>query len=378
MEIKSKHKDDNAPAERRNMKELETKVDFVLCGEAEIQAVVKEASVHDLQAWASQFSLEQINVIVGALSESKEAEKLFTLVKGLDKLNALEIIGHALNLKQLLELQSSVSVDPEQAWKLFPIFVAVPHALFSQMLLEMSDKHKKELQNLCASEAIQHHLFLFTHELKLLLEANQQELQQLQAEIQELDVFTLSTQFLSEIKSRLRIFRHNIQQTNYKIENALLLAWNANSIALIESLSVYRERFENFLFTAVGHPYKDTEPSSGIFKRLDESLNVVFNRNKIEALDDSEPAIEALASLKLWYVEDYWHVGLLPKVFDSSQITLPLLNRDVSLQAHYRHEVEQNLHLLGLKTVKDFKRNHLVSKILLRDFVVANQKKITG
>ncbi|MGZ3733154.1 MAG: hypothetical protein ACXU9U_05400, partial [Parachlamydiaceae bacterium] len=162
----------------------------------------------------------------------------------------------------------------------------------------------------------------------------------------------------------------------HKIENALLLAWNANNTLLIESLSAYRERFEKFLFMAIGHPNHGENASSGLFKALDDALHVVFNLNRIEKLDDSEPAIEALTCLSLHYAEDYWHVGLLPKVVDAEQLSLPILNRDPCLHERYRHEVEGNLHRLGLKTVKDFKRHHLVSKSLLRDYVVANHKKI--
>lgn len=222
------------------------------------------------------------------------------------------------------------------------------------------------------TEPLQHHLLLFVHEIKHSYEVLQSQFISLHRKIQQLPVSELNTQELQELQADIADLQQNIHQICSKIENALSLAWNTNSAELIEILSGYRERYERFLFSSIGQPLNHAK-ASGIYLELENKLHSVFEANpeedQAEALEDNEPAIEALARLGIWYVEDYWRLGLLPKVSDPEELLLPLLGGNAELLEKYRKEVERHLAHIGLKTVKDLKQHHVVSQALLRDFL---------
>lgn len=306
------------------------------------------------------------------VTDSQWKGDLRGLLQEITTVEELEAMGSALNLAQLLELLDFAAGDKEQSWKLFPIFVALPHQIFSELLFDISDKRKQQLQQLCVTEPLQHHLLLFVHELKMLFELAQRQFLEQQQKIQELRVLDLEPHVLEGVQAGFTEFQQQIHKICCKIENALSLAWNANSSELVEVLSGYRERYERFLFSAIGHPSSPFTKASGLFLKLEEHLSSVFDidQDEFDALDDKEPAIEALARFSVWYVEDYWKLGLLPKVDDPKELALPLLGGNVTLLERYRHDVEQNLERIGLKTVRDLKQHHLVSKSLLHHYIL--------
>lgn len=351
--------------------------------EDQIPALIDSLSPKELQDSASMLSTHQVQLVIRALTDHSKAHwsaKLHGFLRGINDLHHLESVGKAINLPQLLELLDFAAGNREQAWKLFPIFVTIPHPLFSQMLLEMPEKRKHQLQLLCASEPLQHHLLMYIHELRNRLEEIQNEFKILENDISLLNAAELSLEDLTHIQGRLNDHRQSVVVIRSKIENALSLAWNASSSDLIEMLSEYRERYERFLFRMIGHPPHHTTNSSGLFRQLEDQLASVFGKEtdgkNLEALRDNEPALEALARLQLWYIEDYWKVGLLPDVTDQAELALPVISNNPALLAHYRSKVEHNLRLLGLKTVRDLKKHLVVSKALLANHIAKHQHKM--
>lgn len=363
------------------MKKMSQEITIYSYGDEEIREIILRFGPSQIEKFAEKMTPAQVQLAFLTLidpSQTGWSEKLNSLFNGIKEIRLLEAIGRSINLNQLLEILDFAARDKNQAWKLFPIFVTIPHPLFSQMLFEMPETRKKQLQNLCSSEPIQHHLLLYIHELKSIYEDYQNEYLQKLNEIRQLEGFDLMPEELNAMQSALGEFREKVNMTICKIENALSLAWSASSGDLIEMLSEERERFERFLFNIIGHPHHQLTSASGIYRLFEEQLAMVFCKNgeEYETLKDSEPAIEALTRLNLWYMEDYWRMGLLPQESDPAKLALPLLSSEPGLLEKYRHLVEQNLRQIGLKTVKDFKRHHLVSKPILANYIAKHQHKI--
>ncbi|MBA3237589.1 MAG: hypothetical protein H0T62_04470 [Parachlamydiaceae bacterium] len=363
------------------MKKLEQKIEIGSYGESELAALIRNMTPEEIQEYASQMNLGQITTISPLLTEVAEPQwklKLTGLFQGITAVEALEALGSTLTLEQLLELLDFSTVNKEQVWKLFPIFVAIPHQLFSELLFEIPEKRKHQLQQLCVTEPLQHHLILFVHEVKRLFDQIQNRFLEQKQKIRILKVLELEPQEFENLKSEFVEFQQSIHKICCKIENALSLAWNAHSSDLVEVLSGYRERYERFLFSVIGQPSSQFVRASGLYLELEEHLSSVFDtdQDEFDALDDKEPAIEALSRFSVWYVEDYWKLGLLPKVTDPNALALPLLGGDAELLQHYRQEVEDNLNAIGLRTVYDLKQNHLVSKSLLHHYILRKLKQV--
>lgn len=365
------------------MKDLDESKDTQLYSVTEIAELIDSLNPKELQEYASKMNEGQIRLALLHLTDTSKphwAASLHALFRGIEELSGLEAIGRILNLSQLIEFLDYAAINKDLSWKLFPIFITIPHPIFSQMLLDLPDKRKQQLQLLCTAEPLQHHLLMYSHELTDLFDSLFKNYLLLEEEILAIDGKNLSSNDLVAIQKSIGDLKEQANQIRSKIENALSLAWNASNGDLIEMLSNYRERYERFLFTTVGHPAQQSTPSTGLYYTLEHQLGAVFDENKdgahFEALRDNEPALEALARLSIWYIEDYWKIGLLPDVANPKELSLPSLSKDAQLPAHYQSKVKQNLKLLGLKTVKDFKRNHLVSKSILKDYIDANQHKL--
>lgn len=367
------------------MKGFDSSRDVKLYPVDEIATLVDSFSPKELQEYASKSDENQIRLVLLHLIDSGKphwSTTLHAFLRGIEQISCLEAIGRVLNLAQLIEFLDFASIHKDQAWKLFPIFITIPHPVFSQMLLDMPEKRKQQLQLLCTAEPLQHHLLMYSHELTDLFDTLFKKYLQLEESILVVDGVHLTSEDLGTIQGNIEELREEVNHIRSKIENALSLAWNAGNGDLIEMLSNYRERYERFLFNSLGHSSQYPGGASGLYQLLENRLAVVFDEKNdgahFEALKDNEPAIEALGRLSLWYIEDYWKIGLLPEVVNPQELSLPAISKDDQLRLHYQTKVKQNLKLLGLKTVKDFKRNHLVSQSLLNDYIVAHKHKLTA
>lgn len=365
------------------MKGLDQSKDMQLYSVNEITAFVDSLSPKELQEYASKMNESQIRIALLHLIDAGKphwAGSLHALLKGIEELPCLEAIGRIVNLPQLIEFLDYAAINKDLAWKLFPIFITIPHPIFSQMLMDLPEKRKHQLQLLCTAEPLQHHLLMYSHELTDLFDLLFKNYLQVEEEILNVDGRDLSSTDLVVLQQSIGKLRENGNQIRSKIENALSLAWNAGNGDLIEMLSNYRERYERFLFTTIGHPTQQSQSATGLYQTLEKQLGSVFDESKdganFEALKDNESALEALGRLSLWYIEDYWKIGLLPDVLDPKELSLPSLSKDAQLPSHYQEKVKQNLKLLGLKTVKDFKRNHIVSKSILSEYIATHRHKL--
>lgn len=135
----------------------------------------------------------------------------------------------------------------------------------------------------------------------------------------------------------------------------------------------------------VGIPRCNGAQATGLFALLEQKLNAVYGNpldpNDIEALDNSDPAIDALVKFSVWYLRDYWEIGLLPMVKNERDLDLSSRRYSERNRAEHREKlfvmVQENLERLGLDKVKDLKKARIYSRETLQDFIRARQNLLS-
>ena len=96
-------------------------------------------------------------------------------------------------------------------------------------------------------------------------------------------------------------------------------------------------------------------------------------------MKDDEPAVEGLVKFSVWYLKDYWELGLLPGVEKQADLDIDMEKHTEAERAEYREKLftlaRDTLDQVGLSTVGDLKNAFIFSKQTLQEYI--NQKKIT-
>jgi hypothetical protein len=318
---------------------------------------------------------------IASLREDQASDwrtKLRDLVLGLHDIGQLEEAGKALNSDQILDiLTASREWDQAQQSKLPSLFVGLPHTVFADILAQLNPIQLGALKHESLSGPVQHHLTLFIHETERQLSQDADALAQLQAEIQQLDTADITFTEIQAIKQKIEAIRNQYDAPLEKLKQALAIAWNTNRTDLIEKLSSLRESCQKVCQDFIGQSATSQTRSSGLYDILEGRLNQVYgdpnDPQDIEALKDDEPAIEALMRFSIWYLRDYWGIGLLPSIQSENQLDLGPALHDENERTAYREklfaEVEQNLRTLGIVTLRDLKQLGIYSKKGLVTFI---------
>jgi hypothetical protein len=284
----------------------------------------------------------------------------------------LEAAGKTLNLQQLYAiLDYAAKAHPEVHWKLSPLFVGLPHPLFSQLLLAASPHQLEVLKLEAMTEPLQHHLTLISHEVDHVISQNLDLLDKIATEISLLTIEGKEPRPLKrELKSQLETYHEALNLIN----KALVLTWNSNRADLIDKLSHAKEQCQRALIHTIGQPKTAFGEAKGLFAQLEESLAAIYgNPSEIESADDEEPALEGLAKLSLWYLHDYQEVGLLPS---TRKLDLDPASHTEQERLAYREklmgEVQENLTKLGLVTVRDLKKAGIYKLEQLKRYIAGH------
>jgi hypothetical protein len=158
------------------------------------------------------------------------------------------------------------------------------------------------------------------------------------------------------------------------------LAWNSDRLDLIEKLSQAKEAFQKILYSTIGHPKSVSAPATGFYAKLQEKVFGIFgnpaNAEDVDALNDDDPAIEGLAKFSVWYLKDYWKIGLLPSIRDPNTFD-KLAGMEGTEEAHHLKaellsQVKENLHRIGLNTVGDLKKMGIFSQKILQEYIATH------
>lgn len=235
------------------------------------------------------------------------------------------------------------------------------------------------------TEPVQHHLTVLTHEIVHQIPEYATKIDDLEQEIANLNPAEMGHSDLKNIVHRIEEGAKFYEKTINKINKVLTLAWNTNRTDLIEKLSVAKEISQKLIGSLVGSRRTISSEPTGLFAKLEDHLNrvygILYDQQDIEALEDDEPAIEALVKFSIWYLRDYWEIGLLPKITDPADLELEASHFPHDHKMEFReniyNEVINNLSKLGLNYVKDLKEARIYSKATLIDYIARNAHLIS-
>lgn len=356
-------------------------LDFSTTQPTELAEIFLGMSNEDVQLFTSHLNAEQLAAVLSVMNEKYTPnwrEKTRALILGLASSEQVKAAGNALSVRQILDFFESHLLSREDNFnKLLIFLVSMPHHTFSQLLYEISEVQLQALLQTSFSEPLQHQLTIFNHEMNNRYHLLSEELDKLSIDIQNLLVENIGRNELIVIKNRINDFSLEFNEALEKIKNALRIAWNTHRFDLVENLNTLKNRYLHTLLNFIGSPLLLGSSSTGLYEQIEERLKTVYGNpndlNDAEALRDDEPSIEALVKFSIWYLKDYWNIGLLPKIKAEQDLGLDPNSFSEQECAQYRDslfsDVYKNLEQLGLKTVKDLKKAHIYSKKALLEYI---------
>lgn len=347
-----------------------------------IAEMAQKSNPEEFKQLIHKLSPDQIIITVQALKDQHSNiafQKIMACLEKLDEPKHLEALGSQLSLSQMLQILDAMQGHLPH-WKLAPILVGTPSSLFSQLIYTASLSELNILKQEVFTEALQHHLTLMTHEIVQQIPDLSMQMDSLEQEIAQLNLDNITSAQIASLTYRIEQTAKNFQSALEKINKLQLLIWNTDRADLIEKLSTSKEIAQKIIFSKVGYPKTYSMASTGLFAYLEVKLSQVFEgfktQQNIETLEDDEPAIEALVKFSLWYLRDYWEIGLLPRIKHPTDLDQqsPELSKDhPNSRENLYHEVNANLAKIQLKTVGDLKQHKIFSKATLVEYI--NQHK---
>lgn len=347
----------------------------------DIQALLKDSTPQQVQQAAPKLSEKQLSSAITFLNTAslhQASEKLHALVAGSTENSHLESIGATLTHEQMLSLLSMFKTSNGMInEKLSPLLVGMPKEVFAFVLRQANPDQLQILQNAGSIEPMQHHLTMLSHNLNGNLSDFAHEFSLLEEITQKMDINDIGFEDIVKMTKRIEMLRVAYHLLNEMTERGLAIAWHTDRSDLIEKYNTIRSIcHKNTLEIGSRGDGHATKPT-GLFLQFGNRIMSVFGNpddpHDVEALQNDEPAIEALAKFSVWYLEDFYEVGLLPEINTPDQLDLDPKTHSEQERAAYRNDLiqqaRQNLEQLGIKTVADLKINAIFSKITLQEFI---------
>lgn len=300
-------------------------------------------------------------------------DNIITLINGIQETRQLELTGQTLNASQFLKIIDAVSEKVIAENKLLPLLVGMPKETFIQILNEASAAELNLLKLESVTEPIQHHLTTFVNTAEKTSERIAEELLQMGKWIQHMDIEIISKNDLAAFRKQANYFTNYFQELIPAIDKSLAVTWNTNRLDLIEKFTSLKEHSLVILHDFIGTPRKEDTPPTGLYDQLEKRFAMVFTDSDL--LKDSDPATEALALFSIWYLKDYWAVGLLPSIKTEEELE-PGDDDDMVKRNHRQklfNQVQENLNRLGIGTVKDLKNAEIFSQRLLQEYILTHR-----
>lgn len=322
----------------------------------------------------AQIKGEALQAIVIEINEQNDPmwkEKTRQIARNLTDISQIESMGHVLTIPQLLDLLLNLNEwNNGKRVKLAALLAGISHDSFMELLSESSLPHIQALKQASVSESLHHHLTLFHHEVMQQFNALNNDLAQIEKEISSMDPLNLGTK--DKIAFENLIFNLTLRQQRIlsSIDKALSIAWNTDREDIIDDLSSAKEYYQRSMVLYTGHPRIPDKPPTGLYALLENRLFAAYGNpydpKDTLALKESDPAIEALAKFSIWYLSDYFALGLLPSVKDAATLELdPKKFNEVERAEQLRklfQEAREELAKRGIATVKDLKDASIFSK----------------
>lgn len=341
-----------------------------------VLAFFQHASIAQIQQQAPSLPCTFITLGIQALQNCpKGHEKMRATIQVLQELPQLEACGRGLSTKQFIYLLKSFQQHQLAIEKLSPILVGLPPYVFFQVLYNLPASHIDILKIEGLLEPLQHHLHLFTHECEQITQQYRQDVLHLYQRIQELHREELNHRNLQQMSDQILAKREQYKTLLNTLNKALAIAWPTNRLDLLDKLNQQKETLYHHFIQSVGAPRSGGIPPTGLFLALEKFLFNTFTTEDgtIDSLYDDELAIEGLAKLSIWYLKDYWELGLLPSIHSIEELELDPNQFSEKERLQHRQKlfnlVQDNLSQIGIKIVRDLKQAQIFSKNMLKEYI---------
>lgn len=288
----------------------------------------------------------------------------------------LENIGKALSSNELLAVYKLISLKKLPQTKLGPILVGLNPQVFSESILQIDKEALNILKVESGTEPLLHQLTLFVNNTKAFHEKTLVEIDSLRHAFTHFERVDLTYNILQNWLENIQTFATYYRNDLAAIDTILEICWNTDRIDLIEKLSRMKEHAVDQLMLEVGNASNMESPSTGLYETLKDSLEEVYNQAD---LTDDTHATEGLVQFSVWYLKDYWEIGLLPSVKIIEQLEAAPGSSDqdnVKYKQKFFKLVEENLEKLGISTVGDLKSAAIFSKKMLQEFISHHQQQL--
>lgn len=290
----------------------------------------------------------------------------------------LEQAGNHLDLKQAHHILHSLVTGKFPAEKFLPILVGMNQSIFYQLLGNPSREEENLLKEFGATEPLLHKLAMLAHDWKQDLEALVKDIYEITAKIESINLSQITKKDIFTTRRRIDEFDHYIEEHLAILNCALTIAWNSKRVDLIDSLSTLKDLYLRTSSILIGHTKMNDANATGLYKKLEDRLNQVYSYDaelSVAPFNDHDPAIEALTSFGIFYLEDYVELGLLPHIRSIKDLKNSLRKQNIQELTPYLEtilsQVEETLNSLGLKNVKAFKDAKIYSKDVLKEYLQA-------
>lgn len=343
------------------------KIDFKSCSDEEFVAFILKASAEQLESRADEMNAEQISLAI----QNSSNEKTRALIVGLSQRPLLEATGKALNSAQFFDLLShTLQIEDKHNWKLSPLLVGINAATFTDILIHASVKDRQILNHESITEPMQYQITRLVKEMKNRLHELGACADMLLIEPEKINIDSLTRKealgFFEKIDQTAKEFYKLFDLTNQALE----IAWNSKRLDLIESLNQIKDYCTRYLTLTLGNSGK---PSTGLYALWENKLFGIYgnpnNSEDVEALSENEPAIEGIVKFSVWYLKDYYEMGLLPGIKSPKEL-------DTEFREKLFDLARVTLETMGLCTVKDLKNSYIFSRKTLQEYIDQRKLKI--
>lgn len=278
----------------------------------------------------------------------------------------LELFGKTLLPGQMVELIDLMITDRESYnEKLSPILAGFLYENFIKLLLIMTPSQQSFLKHESMAIPLQHHLSILSEDKMKVFESISKLYLTLDMIIDHLDVEQVGLKDYKELEEKIQHLELAIDDEITILNHALLLAWNSTRIDLIEKLSLLKESFQKYKNVTSGAPNVSRFNEVGIHQKLLLKLNTVYaNLNDLNI-----PAIDALAALSVWCLQDYFELGLLPDPPNDQNPTEFSEMKREEYNINQIEKVKKKLETYGLSTLGSLKTAGIYSKKALQEYL---------
>lgn len=316
--------------------------------------------------------LDELAAWVTSIDENHDPEWHHRIIDLFHQMNDrlhLETLGKAVTAQQALAIiRSCLRANVIEQSKLTPLLAGLQELTFRQMLSEAKNAEMQVMKRESLTEQVQHLLTLFISEMGNIIRDYTVAITALEKDIDVLSIDELSKEEVLTLFERIDAVSHLFSQALEQTNQALALSWNTMRLDLIEKLNAIKDVFYKFSALVIGHPRAAERSPRGLYAKLEEKLFLVYGNptNPMEIVRDDEPAFNSLSKLSIWYVQDYWDIGLLPGIKNPQLLPEKDLSKN---RENLIQEAKNNLEKTGLKTVKDLKEALIFSKATLKEFI---------